>query len=207
MNVFVFPLLNVSLFPRMTKPLNIFEGRYVRMIKDSVAENIPISLGFVDDPASLKDPQIEKGQTLNFVRPIMGFGYGQIIEERSNGSILFFLTGAGKLRLGKTLDWGRPYFVCESEPIQENLNLNPKLQTEVKILNKILARWIHTHISDPQQQDHFLRNLIGPVEIVSAFATYMVKDFDFQQEILEEDDINEKIRLLFGLAQSSELNI
>lgn len=203
MEVFLFPLVNVSLFPRTTKPLNIFEPRYLTMIKDAIQKQTPVAVGFIEDPA--KVAPVTPGERVSFVREIAGFGFPQIVEERLNGTLLIFLQGQGKLRLGPVLDRGAPYIVCEAEVIGENLELRPEMVSPLQSLLKALTRWIQTHIPDPAQRDVFMKNVIHPEEIVGAFASYLVRDYDLQQMVLEFDDINDKVEFLSRLMASNEL--
>lgn len=203
MEVFLFPLVNVTLFPRTTKPLNIFEPRYLSMIKEAVETQTPVAVGFIEDPSKVSS--VRPGEKVPFVREIAGYGYAQIVEERLNGTLLIFLQGQGKLRLGKVLDRGTPYIICEGQIIPEKTILEPELRPELNSLHKILTRWIHTHIPDPAQRDIFMRNLIHPEEIVGSFASYLVRDYDLQQMVLEYDDINDKVHFLHRLMESNEL--
>lgn len=203
MEVFVFPLVNVTLFPRTTKPLNIFEPRYLTMIKDAVQQKAPIALAYIEDPS--KVAPVPVGEKIPFVREIAGYGYAQIIEERVNGTLLVFLQGQGKVRLGKVLDRGEPYMVCEAEIIPEITVVEEPQKAQLHSLQKILTRWIHTHIPDPAQRDLFMRNVHQSEEVVGAFASYMVRDYDLQQMVLEFDDINDKVGFLHRLMESNEL--
>jgi ATP-dependent Lon protease len=203
MEVFLFPLVNVTLFPRTTKPLNIFEPRYLSMVKDAIQKQTPVAVGFIEDPS--KVGPVAPGQTVSFVREIAGFGVPQVVEERLNGTLLIFLQGQGKLRLGNVVERGSPYIVCEGEVIPEAQAVRPELVNSLQSLRKVLTRWIHTHIPDAAQRDVFMKNVIHPEEIVGAFASYLVRDYDLQQMVLEFDDINDKIEFLFRLMESNEL--
>lgn len=203
MEVFLFPLVNVTLFPRTTKPLNIFEPRYLSMIKEAAATHTPVALGYIEDPA--KVTSVKPGEQVPFVRDIAGYGTVQIIEERLNGTLLVFLQGQGKVRLGKVVDRSTPYIVCEAQVVAEKTVLEKTSELELASIYKILSRWVYTHIQDPGQRDLFMRHLNLPEEIVGSFASYLVRDYDLQQMVLEHDDINEKIRFLHRLMESNEL--
>ncbi len=205
MDVYLFPMVNVTLFPKTTKPLPIFEPRYVQMFRQSVATQTPVALGFNDNPAATG--ATVPGTKVDFVREIAGYGSTQIVEERANGTLLVFIHGLGRAKLGKVKDSKTAYIVCEAEPLVDKVILDPKAATLIHGLNNVLARWIHTHIPDAGQRDIFMRNLTGPEEIVGAFASYLVKDYDFQQMILELDDINERVYYLHRLAESAEIMI
>ncbi len=202
MDVYLFPLVNVTLFPRTTKPLNIFEPRYLEMIRQAEATKTPIAIAFVEDASQVVD--VPPGENVPYVRSIAGYGVPQILEERSNGTMLVFVNGQGKCRLGKVKNTGTPYLVCEAEEVAEDSTVEPGLESSIQSLNKILARWITTHIPDAAQRELFLKNLSGPEEIVGAFAAYMIRDYDLQQMVLEFDSLSEKIRFIHRLAESNE---
>lgn len=203
MELFLFPLVNVTLFPRTTKPLNIFEPRYLSMMKEAVETKTPVAIGFIEDP-SLVAP-VNAGEVVPFVRDIAGYGYVQIVEERLNGTLLVFMQGQGKVRLGPVVEGHKPFIICQAEIIPELSVLDPALHNDLHSLHKILSRWINQHIPDPAQRDLFMRNLHTPEEVVGAFASYLVRDYDLQQMVLEYDDINQKIQFLHRLTESDEL--
>lgn len=201
--IFLFPLVNVCLFPGTTKPLNIFEPRYLQMIRDSIAQNIPVALAFIESIESVKPHAV--GEHLSYVREVAGYGYARIIQERLNGTLLVFIQSEGKVKLGPLKSSSTPYLILEAEKIEENSLITGEYQKQVQLLNQILARWIHNHIPDPEQKRLFLSSLTGPQEIVGAFATYLVRDYDLQQMLLELNDINEKVKILYRLVESNEV--
>jgi ATP-dependent Lon protease len=203
MDVLLFPLVNVTLFPGTTKPINVFEARYVAMIKESIKKNLPIALGFIENPEKIIT--VKPGESVSFVRDVAGYGYAQIIEERPNGSLLVFMQGRGKLRLGEVVDSGSSYIVCKSELIPEVVVVDQVQQTKLIGIFRILSRWVQNHIEDAKQQEIFLKNLIRPEEIIGSFASYLIRDYDMQQMVLEYNDINEKIGFIYRLIESDEL--
>lgn len=204
--VFLFPLVNVCLFPGTTKPLNVFEPRYLQMIRDSIAQNVPVALAFIESIESVKPHSV--GEKLSYVREIAGYGFARIIQERLNGTMLVFIQCEGKVKLGNLKSSNSPntpYLVLEAEIVEENKNVTPESEKWVGVLNQILARWIHNHIPDPEQKRLFLNGLTGPLEIVGAFSSYLIRDYDLQQMVLEMDDINDKIKTLYRLVESNEV--
>lgn len=203
MEVFLFPLVNVSLFPKTTKPLNIFEPRYLEMVRRSIETGTPIAIGFIEDP-TLVGP-VKPGDKVSFVREVAGYGLAQIVEERTNGTLLIFLQGQGKIKLQEVVDSGEGFIVCRAQLLPELVKVKTEMNKYLSSLQKILVRWINTHIPDPSQREIFMRNLSGPEEVVGAFAAYLVRDYDLQQMILEFNDINDKIEFLHRLVESNEI--
>lgn len=204
MDVFLFPLVNVTLFPKTTKPLHIFEARYLQMVQKAVETGTPLALGFIEDPAMVGPVAI--GEVVPFVQRVAGYGTVQVIEERPNGTMLVFVQGIGKCRLGNVKS-AQPFVVCEAEVIQENSSVDAKSLKQLEKLQKILTRWISTHITDAHQRELFLKNLEGAEEVVGAFASYLVRDYDLQQLVLEFSTMTEKIDYLFRLAESGEITL
>ena len=195
MKCFVFPLTHANLFPLTTKPLNIFEPRYLQMVEDSLETKTPIALAYVP----------ENGDTY---RSISGFGMPQVIDQRPNDTLLIFLPGQGKIRILQedTFDT-KPYIIAECEIVVENLEVDEALKPKYMTLSKLLVQWVQKHIPDAEQRDVFIRSLKGPQEIVSAFAAYLIRDYDLQYEMMEIFNINDQIRYLHRLYESNELTI
>lgn len=197
MKCFIFPLTHTNLFPLTTKPLNIFEPRYLQMVEDSLETKTPIALAYVP----------ENGDTY---RSISGYGFPQVIDERPNDTLLIFLPGQGKIRIlseDKDETSKKPYIVATCEVVTEDLVCDEALKPKYMTLSKLLVQWVEKHIPDAQQRDLFIRSLKGPQEIVSAFAAYLIRDYDLQYEMMEIFNINDQIRYLYRLYESNELTI
>lgn len=195
MKCFVFPLTHANLFPLTTKPLNIFEPRYLQMVEDSLETKTPIALAYVP----------ENGDTY---RSISGFGLPQVIDQRPNDTLLIFLPGQGKIRiLQEDTSDEKPYIIAECEIVVEDLEVDESLKPKYMTLSKLLVQWVQKHIPDQEQRDIFVRSLKGPQEIVSAFAAYLIRDYDLQYEMMEIFNINDQIRYLHRLYESNELTI
>ena len=203
MKVFVFPVGNMLLYPSSSRPINVVEPRYVKMVDDAIKQNIPIALASVEDV--LPEYKYKLGEEIPFVRQIVGYGKPVIVERHSDGSVLIFLKGQGKARLGEVLDEGVPYIVCEAQQIDENLVLAQDRVTEFITVQKVLVSWMRTHVVDEASRTQFLENLKTADEVIGCYANYIISDPDCQQMVLEENDINNKIGLVSRLIASGEL--
>lgn len=190
---YLFPLVNVNLFPSTTKPLQIFEERYIKMIQDAITGNKAIALCFVPEGS-------------HEIRPIAGYGHPKIIEVRDDGTLLIFINCVGKAQLDlanlKSID---PYIVAEGKIIDEELTVNDDYKEKYVKLSHVLVRWIKKHVPEISQQEIFMKSLLGPREVVSAFSAYLVSDYDLQYELFQIHSINEQIDFLYRLLESGEL--
>jgi len=193
MKCFVFPLTQSNLFPLTTKPLNIFEARYIQMVRDAIEKNIPIAIAYVP----------ENGDTY---RTLAGYGHPQIVDERADGTLLVFIGGVGKLRLTEQIqDENSLYIVSQCEIVQEDFDLDQSLKNQYMTLSQVLVRWVQKHIPDPAQREIFIRSLQGPREVIGAFSAYLIRDYDLQYELMEILNLNDQIRFLYRLFESNEL--
>lgn len=197
MKVFLFPMGPVILYPGTSKPIQFFEPRYLKMLQDSLEQNVPIALGFVDDWQGLQTPSV--GKNLTGVREIVGYGQPHVLESKPDGTVLVLLPGQGKARLGAVTDISQPYLVCEAEPIQESLVVSEVQSQSYLVLQKLLLSWLQNNIHDSRARDEFRRHLRSPQQIVGCVANYLVADPDLQQLVLEVDRMDEKIKILSGI--------
>jgi uncharacterized protein len=192
---FLFPIAQSNLFPSTTKPLNIFESRYLEMIDDAIQTNTPIVIGYTP----------ENGDTY---RTVGGYGHPQIIDRRSNGTLLVFVTGQGKVIIeDEKPDPEKPYLIVETKIIQENLEISDFLKPKYMTLSTVLAKWVQKNIPEQKQREIFIQSLKSPQEVIGAFAAYLIRDYDLQYEMMEIYSSNEQIEYLYRLFESNELTV
>jgi len=203
MEVLIFPLGQSLLYPSFSKPFHIFEPRYIHMVEDSIAKNTPIAVASVIEPG--RSHEFKYGEPLAFVHSIVGYGFAQIVDRNLDGSLVVFLQGQGKAILGKVIDRGTPYLVCEAQVISENHLVDTRLEPLFLTAHKVMVRWLKFHIPDHLSRENFLSYVRTPEQVVGCFASYLVSDADLQQLLLESNDINEKIVIINRLIESGEL--
>lgn len=190
---YIFPLTNVNLFPRTTKPLNIFEPRYIAMIHQSLALGIPIAMCFVPEGS-------------HEIRPVAGYAIPQVIETRPDGTLLVFMAGQGRVRLDlNSIHTEELVSSMRGTPVEEDHELEDLLRAKYVALSEVLVRWVTSHIVDPVQRDIFIRSLTEPQEVVGAIAAYLIYDYDLQYELMEITSVNGQIRFLYRLLESGRL--
>ena len=112
----IFPLSNFIIFPDTTVPLNIFEPRYVEMIKDSMKTNTFIGL------IQLKKNNVDSAQDLHEIGCM-----GKITNfiDASDGRYMIDLNGLARFKITKEIKNNKPYRECEIsfEDYKDDLNL------------------------------------------------------------------------------------
>lgn len=180
-------------FPSIVKPLQLTEPDHSLILHRSLSQNRPMALCYL--------PEGEK-QFLD----VGGYGMPQIIEHRGEYSYLIFVKCAGKVRIFlNTLNLEDGCLVAEGEALYDDILLSESQKSKYIAMSHVLANWINRHIMDAHQQKTFLDNLTTPMEVVSAFASYLVYDYDLQYEIQCLTTLNEKIEILYRLLESGKL--
>jgi Lon protease-like protein len=96
----VFPLSNFIIFPHTTVPLNIFEPRYIQMVKDSLNKNKMIGL---IQPNKNKNDEIQNLHEVGCLGKITNF------KDTSDGRYLIELSGLSRFNIIKEIKSNKPY--------------------------------------------------------------------------------------------------
>ena len=116
----VFPLSNFIIFPHTTVPLNVFEPRYVEMIRDSMKTNKMIGL---IQPKNNDDSSIPDLHKIGCLGKITSF------KDTSNGKYLIDLNGLTRFEIIKEINNdNKPYRIFEinCDNFKDDLSLENK---------------------------------------------------------------------------------
>ena len=100
----VFPLSNFIIFPNTSVPLNIFEPRYIEMVKQSIKTNRVIGL---------IQPKRNKISSILDLYEVGCLGEITSFEQTSNGGYLIDLKGLSRFKIEKEVITNKPYRECE----------------------------------------------------------------------------------------------
>lgn len=203
LEVFVFPLTRVTLFPRIAKPLSIFEPRYIKMVNDALAcedGKRRIALAYAE-PGLAAAAKITGVQA--HVRSVAGVGIVHLIERRADGTMLIKLDPDGKVHLDQVIESDEPYIRAQASWIKEETTLLPQNIFVMHRLLKALGRWLALHVPDESARRGLMQNLNTAESRVNAICSLMVLDSELQQTLLELNSINDRIQAL-ALAIESE---
>jgi uncharacterized protein len=182
--LFVFPLPRMVFFPGTTKPLNVFEPRYIRMVHDAVENERLIALAYSDT----------RRMSEGGVRPIAGAGRPVILEVRKDGTMLILVEGLGKVRLQAKGYRDSVDQLCGAQWVEETNALD---RENVFLLNRVekeFIRWLEANVGDRAQLSIFLSQLKSPYEKINYFCSLMIYDAETQHQLLSINNVNERLR-------------
>lgn len=191
--VSVFPLTRMTFFPGTTKPLNIFEARYIEMVEEALRTGGLIALAY-SEPSAVKSQGVG---VLGHLRSIAGVGKVQLIERRSDGTMLILLVAAGKVKFEKILHEDdpsreKPYLRAEARWVKEDLHLSDSYLFLFHRLQKDLGRWLISHVASAEDREKFMAQLETPEQKINAISSMMVMDSEVQQTLLECDRLEDR---------------
>ena len=113
----VFPLSNFIIFPHTTVPLNIFEPRYIEMIKDSMMSNKMIGL---------IQPKKNRVDSITDLFEVGCLGRVESLKDTSDGRFLIDLNGISRFKIVKEIKNNKLYRECEInfDDFNEDINLS-----------------------------------------------------------------------------------
>ena len=113
----VFPLSNFIIFPHTTVPLNIFEPRYIEMIKDSMKSNKMIGL---------IQPKKSRVDSITDLFEVGCLGRVESLKDTSDGRFLIDLNGISRFKIVKEIKNNKLYRECEInfDDFNEDINLS-----------------------------------------------------------------------------------
>lgn len=186
--VAVFPLTRMTFFPGTTKPLNIFESRYIQMVEDALKTNGLIALAY-SEPSSSKSQGVG---VLGHIRSVAGVGRVQLIERRPDGTMLILLVAAGKVRFERILQAELPYLRAEARWLKDDTQISDPYIFLFNRLMKDLGRWLLVHVASSEDREKFLAQLETHEQKINAICSLMVLDSELQQTLLECDRLDDR---------------
>ena len=191
----IFPLPNVALFPGAVLPLHVFEPRYREMIREALDSRKVLAV------ARLK-PGFERDyEGRPPVFEVCGAGAIESHSERDNGRFDIALRGLSRVRIVKELPPRRAFRQVQAELLREAV---PAPALVAAWQTKLGALWVQLapHLPQPVRDLKALtRGADDPSAYADRLAAALVADPEASQQLLEEADPAERLRLLTARVQ------
>jgi Lon protease-like protein len=196
MEIYLFPLPQTVVLPGMSRPLNIFEPRYIEMVYDSIANDVPVVIGNGHKKQQLQDFTQVEHESLPFVNKIAGYGRLEIIQKREDGSLLVIFQCQGKVEILAQKKASRPYIICEAKELSEDEALSSDSAFMYKRLQNLFHSKLAQTIKGKKQRDIILSDITTPSQLITFYTDFLVENSTVKQSVLSASDINEKVLIL-----------
>lgn len=188
----IFPLPDVVLFPHTMLPLHIFEPRYRQMVQDCLAGDRRLAMG-------LLKPGWEKDY---YGRPPIHAvaGAGEIVQHEELPDGRFNIVVRGTLRIGITAELppDLPYRVVRAKPLADRYTaVEPgALALRLDRLKVLYLRILAEMNKGQSEMAKLFSGVKDPGIVVDRIAGALIADTDIRRQILECVEVPARLSLV-----------
>jgi Lon protease-like protein len=184
----VIPLPGVLLFPNALLPLHIFEPRYRQMLARALNDDRMLCVALVK-------PKREQWRTSADFFPISTVGLIRACVGRSDGTSDLILQGIRRVKFSD-FEQEDPFPIARIKPLKTRTR--PTVETDA-LAAKVVEFYTRLKSSErapPEKIDRYLGEMSDPEILADLIASTFVSGATRRQQLLEELDLNQRLRLL-----------
>ncbi|MCX6012145.1 MAG: endopeptidase La [Chloroflexi bacterium] len=177
------------IFPGMLAPLAAKESTIITLIDNVVAGNKML--------ACFTPRDMQKEITIDNFYP---FGVAAIVArmiKMPEGAVRAVLQGVARIKLVRIIQTD-PFIQAEVEPVEEKTEKNTETEALMRNLVNLFQRMVKLAPNLPEEAGIAIVNITEPGVIADFIAAYSNLSFNEKQEILEELDIQKRLKKVTG---------
>ena len=194
----ILPLRNVVVYPLTALPLTVGRPRSIRLIDDAVLGRRIVGLVAAKDP-ELEDPGPDDVYMVGTTAVV------HRLRKAPEGTIVLLVQGLERIRI-REFTQTEPYLKAKVEVapdvVEETVEVEALMRNIVELFRRLVT--LVPHI--PDELVMVALNVDDPRQLAYAIATYMRMELADAQEVLEIDEVKEKLRRLL-LTLNRELEV
>jgi len=184
----VMPLTGVLLFPNALLPLHIFELRFRKMLAHALADGRMICVALVK-------PERERWRTSEDFFPVSTVGLIRACVGRSDGTSDLILQGMRRVRFSE-FDQETPFPIARIKALKTRTQLTVETDALAAKVLEFYGRLKKSGRELPAKIDTYLNEMSDPEMLADLIASTFISDPARRQNLLEELDLNLRLRLL-----------
>ena len=194
LKVTVIPIPQVVFFPHTSIPIFIVDAPLAEVIESTIANNEMVAITKANSDILGIHESFEK---------VCSIGRPVILEKLQDGGLKVLVRGCSRVRLLSATQH-LPYPIYEVEFLQESVdNSKEPLDSKVDRLKNILNTWFIQNIPDNDEREAFEMTLLSTQHYIDYISTFLIKDMQVKQMLLENDSLYERIQILDSLLSES----
>jgi len=194
LKVTVIPIPQVVFFPHTSIPIYVVDGQLVDTIEEIVAKNQLVAV------TRAKTDQLHLNDSFE---KICSVGKPVILEKLMDGGLKILVKGNSKAKLTQAIQH-LPFPIFEAEFLEDRVDgTRDYLDEKVERLKTILNSWFVENIPDSDERKAFEMTLLSTQHYIDYIATFLIKDLEIKQMLLENDSLYERIQILDSLLPES----
>jgi Lon protease-like protein len=190
----LFPLPNIVLFPYVIQPLHIFEPRYRELMADALQDDRLIAM------ATLQPGWEPDYHNRPPVYPVICIG--RVLKEESlpDGRYNFLLHGLSRARILDELPTGKAYRTARVRLLEDISVASPTVEHELRErLREHMNAWFASQSVALSQLRQLLESSLPLGTLCDIFSFTLTIDIQVKQELLEQLEVEQRVRRLLGV--------
>lgn len=185
----IITLPNIVFYPGTSLPLYVVDEIFQDIFEEATCAGNPIGISLA----------MEQDFETYFSYPceVLGFGKPLMIERVDCNTLKVLMRCTGKCQVNYPTQSG-PYPIYNVTVLEDERSIMGNIE-EFYRLESILYDWLDVNIPDDKDRDHFIETLKKPHQIVNYVSTFIIKSRILRQFLLEQDNINDMIKILNSL--------
>jgi Lon protease-like protein len=184
----VMPLPGVLLFPNALLPLHIFEPRFRDMLEHALHDDRMLCVALVR-------PERQQWRTSADFFPVSTVGLIRACVERSDGTSDLILQGIRRVKFSE-FEQEAPFPIARIKPLKTRTKLTVETDALAAKVLEFYAQLKSSGRELPEKIDHYLNEMDDPEMLADLIASTFISDATRRQQLLEELDLNQRLRLL-----------
>jgi Lon protease-like protein len=192
----LFPLPRLLLNPGGKLTLNIFEPRYLNLLKACENDGIYMAIGNASDRFD-EDHDLEiPHEKFPYLYPEVGFGKVQVLAATDAGTKVIVVSGQGKGRIKEVHQEAGGFLSVELEEVPTVSELEGQMEFMYRRLCMITRERVFELLGNEREVNVLMDNLQNPPELIAFYSDHLLKDSNVKMAVFKANDINEKLHLI-----------
>ncbi len=188
----ILPLRGVVFYPLTALPLTVGQPRSVKLIEDAVLQE-PRIIGLVASKnAEIEEPGPDQVYHIGTAVVL------RHLRKAPDGTIILFVQGIERIRIDEfttTVPYLKARVTPIPERVEESIEIEALMRQTVELFRQLVA--LVPYLSD--EVTMMAMNVEDPRQLAYIVATSLRMEIEDAQNILEIDDVGEKLRKLIAL--------
>ena len=184
----VMPLPGVLLFPNALLPLHIFEPRFREMLARALDDNRMICVALVK-------PERQQWRTSTDFFSVSTVGLIRACIGRRDGTSDLILQGIRRVKFSD-FEQEAPFPIARITPLKTRANATVETDALATIVVEFYTRLKSSARALTEKIDRYLGEMSDPEMLADLIASTFVSGATRRQQLLEELDLNNRLRLL-----------
>ncbi len=182
------PLSGVLLFPSALLPLHIFEPRFRAMLAHALDDERMLCVALVR-------PERQQWRTSDDFFPVSTVGLIRACVGRSDGTSDLILQGIRRVKFSE-FEQETPFPIARIKPLKTRTKLTVETDALAAKVLEFYTRLKESGRELPEKIDRYLGEMNDPELLADLIASTFISDATRRQQLLEELDLNQRLRLL-----------